>query len=262
MSQPAPILKVLSSFSQISLEEMDNVRLMNRTDTKYVMSVNRVPNILTRMNGDYRILEINDVRVFSYSTTYLDTSDYLFFNQHVTGKLSRNKVRYRKYETTGSTYLEVKKKTNKNRTVKKRIENNLAPDGTYDAVASEFIFKHVPERPLVLKPVLINTFKRITIVGPEVNERITLDYDISFSDPDGRKAGLPSLAVIEVKKDRFSDRSHITEVLKESSVFPTGFSKYCIGNAFLNDLLRKNILKPKLLMINKIEDEYNRLISA
>jgi hypothetical protein len=262
MSQLASILEVLSSFSQISLEEMDNARLMNRTDTKYVMSVSRIPSILTRMNGDYKVLEINGARVFSYFTTYMDTADYLFFNQHITGKLSRNKVRFRKYETTGTTFLEVKKKTNKNRTLKWRIENNIAPDGTFDAAAFEFIFKHVPDRSLVLKPVLINSFKRITMVGSVINERITLDYDISFSDPDGRKAGLPSVAVVEVKKDRFTDRSRITEILKTSCVYPTGFSKYCIGNAVLNDLLRKNILKPKIIMINKIEDEYYRLVSA
>ncbi len=260
MTQPEPILEVLSSFSKIDLAEMDNVRLMNRTDTKYVMPVSMIPDVLTRMNGDYKVLEINGSRVFSYYTTYLDTGDYLFFNQHITGKLSRNKVRYRKYETTGTTFLEVKKKTNKNRTVKWRIENNLASDGTCDSAACEFINKHVPQRPLVLKPVLISIFQRITMVGAEVNERITLDYDISYSDPVGRKAGLPSIAVVEVKKDRFSDRSRITEIFKEQYVYPTGFSKYCIGNAVLNDLLRKNILKPKLLMINKIENEYNRFV--
>ena len=262
MNHSEPILEVLSSFSQISLEEMDNVRLMNRTETKYVMSVSRIPDILTRMNGDYKVLGINGVKNFSYYTTYLDTANYLFFNQHITGKLSRNKVRYRKYETTGNSFLEVKMKTNKNRTVKWRIENNIAPDGKCDAAAYEFINKHVPERPLVLKPALINTFMRITMVGIEISERITLDYNITFSDPDGRETRLPSVAVIEVKKDRFTDRSRITGILKASSVYPTGFSKYCIGNAVLNDLLRKNILKSKLLMINKIENEYCRLVSA
>jgi len=262
MIQTALILETLSSFAQISLEEMDNVRFMNRTDTKYVINVNRIPDLLTRMNGDYRVLDINGNRLFSYYTTYLDTADYLFFNQHITGKLSRNKVRYRKYETTGTTFLEVKEKTNKNRTLKWRIENNLASDGTCDPVACEFINKHLPLTYLTLKPVLTNIFKRITLVGTELKERITLDHDILYSDPDRRKEGLPSIAVIEVKKDQFTDRSGIAEILKTNSVYPTGFSKYCIGNAVLNDRLRKNVLKPKLLMINKLENEYNRLVFA
>ncbi|OFY67960.1 MAG: hypothetical protein A2V64_11655 [Bacteroidetes bacterium RBG_13_43_22] len=262
MTQLTPISEALTSFSHISLDEMDNVRLMNRTDTKYVVSVNRLPGLLAKMNGDYRILEINGNRVFSYLTTYLDTGDYLFFNHHITGKLSRNKVRFRRYEATGITFLEVKKRTNKNRTVKWRIENNLPSDGIFDAAACEFINRHVPQRPLVLQPVLTNTFRRITFVGAEVKERITLDYNISFTNPEGRNAALQKIAVVEVKKDMFTDRSFITAILKESAVYPTGFSKYCIGSAVLNEHLRKNILKPKLLMINKLEYEYDRLVLA
>jgi hypothetical protein len=262
MNQNELISEALALFSQIGLSEMDNVRLMNRTDTKYLMAVNRIPELLTKMNGYYRILEINGNRTFSYLTTYLDTTDYLFFNQHITGKLSRNKVRFRKYESTGITFLEIKKKTNKNRTIKWRIENNPAPDGKYDSTACEFINKHIPQIPLVLKPVLFNIFRRITLVGSEIKERITLDYNISYSDPDGRRTGLPLIAVIEVKKECFTGRSRITEVLKELAVYPTGFSKYCIGNAFLNEHLRKNILKSKLLMINKIENEYNKSVFA
>jgi hypothetical protein len=260
MIRLAQISESLTSFSQISLEEMDNVKLMNRTDTKYVMSTDRIPGLLTKMNGDYRILEINANRVFSYHTIYLDTGDYFFFNQHITGKLSRNKVRFRKYEATGMTFLEVKKKTNKNRTVKWRIENNLPSDGICDAAACEFINRHVSHRPLVLQPVLTNIFQRITFVRIEAEERITLDYNISYTGSDGRNASLPSIAVVEVKKDRFYGKSRITEILKESAVYPAGFSKYCIGSAVLNEHLRRNILKPKLLMINKIGNEYNRLV--
>ena len=97
------IKEVLDSLVPIGLEEMDSVRLMDRVDTKYVMSVQRIPDLLRSMNGGYMALEINKNRFFSYLTTYLDTDDYLFFNQHVTGKLERNKVRYRKYETNGIT---------------------------------------------------------------------------------------------------------------------------------------------------------------
>jgi len=258
MIHPAQISEALTSFTQISLDEMNNVRLMNRTDTKYVMSPDRIPGLLVKMNGNYRILEISGKRAFLYHTTYLDTPDYLFFNQHITGKLSRNKVRFRKYETTGNTFIEVKMKTNKNRTVKWRMESSLAADGTYDHDTNEFIEKHIRHRPLILKPVLVSLFTRVTFVGVQTSERITLDYNISYSGPDGKKGSLPAVAVLEVKKNRFCDRSVITGILKESSFYPSGFSKYCIGHAVLNEHLRTNMLKPKLLMINKIKNEYNR----
>ncbi|MFH0841869.1 MAG: polyphosphate polymerase domain-containing protein [Bacteroidota bacterium] len=251
------ITGVLASFSKISLEEMDSVKLMDRTDTKYVFSSVLLPHLLADLNGSYRILEIDGVRAFSYHTTYLDTPGYLFFNQHVTGKLARHKVRFRKYETSGISFLEVKKKTNRNRTIKWRIPDDLAPDGTYSAAAAEFIGKHVPYRPLDLKTVLISTFTRITFTGTGVRERVTIDSDISYSGTEGKAAGLPSIAVLEVKKESFCERSRITDILKASAIYPAGFSKYCIGNALLNEQLRTNSLKPALLMIKKIKNEHH-----
>lgn len=248
----------LDSFTPICLEEMENVRLMDRTDTKYVFSVKRLPEILNRMDGMYKALEINNKRISSYSTTYLDTSDFLFFNQHVTGKLERNKVRYRKYVNTGKTYLEVKKKTNKNRTIKWRIESSLTSDNKCDGRAYDFVNEYVNQKPLILKPVLINNFKRITLVGSKIDERITIDYDLSFSDTNGNLASIPFIAIIELKRQDFSDTSPVATILKDYLIHPTGFSKYCVGAAIFYDLPRKNILKQKRLLLNKIENEYNR----
>jgi hypothetical protein len=247
----------LNSFVPIGLNEMDNVRLLNRTDTKYVLSLKRIPDLLSRLDGGYKILEINDERSFIYSTTYLDTADYLFFNQHVTGKLERNKVRYRKYEATGSTFLEVKRRTNKNRTIKFRIENKLNSEALCDVTALEFIKEYIPQRPLLLRPVLINRFKRITLVGKEIRERVTIDYDLSFSNPYEINRNMPFIAIIELKKDRNAGRSPLTIILKKNSIHPTGFSKYCIGTSILYSLPRINMTKTKLLLIKKIENEFN-----
>ena len=234
---------------------MENFRLMNRTDTKYVLSFSKVPAILEGMNGNYRILTINGRNLFFYHTTYLDTPEYLFFNQHVTGKRSRHKVRYRKYEINQLTFLEVKKKTNKDRTVKWRMEDNLAVDGKCSQLAKEFINKHVPLSPLTLRPVLLNTFSRLTFVGTDISERVTVDFGIAYSDHAGKSESLKSVAVIEIKKDTLTARSPVADMLKASAVYPGGFSKYCMGSALLNRNLRINILKPKLLLINKIENE-------
>jgi hypothetical protein len=252
------IKEILNSFTPIGLEEMDSVRLMNRVDTKYILPVTGITDFLTKMKGGYKVLAIDNNRMFSYNTTYLDTSDYLFFNQHVTGKLERNKVRYRRYEATGTTYLEVKKRTNKNRTIKWRIENDLTSTNKCDGIAYEFIKEYVPLKSLILKPILINRFSRITLVGSDFNERITIDSDLSFSDPDGNQFNLPFIAILEVKSEGFNNRSPVGNILKSFSIHPNGFSKYCIGAAILYDLPRKNILKQKFLLINKIENECNR----
>jgi hypothetical protein len=256
------IKEALDSFNSISLKELDNVKLMNRVDTKYVLPLNKIPEFLTLLNGEYRVLEINDKRIFSYNTTYLDTDDYLFFNQHVTGKLERSKVRYRKYETADTTYLEVKRRTNKNRTIKWRIENSLTSESRCDDYAREFINEYISHKHLDLRPVLLNRFNRVTVAGAEFSERITLDYNISYSDPAGNKVVFPFLAIVEVKSEGFTNRSHVGNILKGLKVHQSGFSKYCIGTASLYNMPRKNILKQKFLLINKIEDEFNRSLYA
>jgi hypothetical protein len=252
------IQEVLNSFVTIGLNEMDKVRLMNRTDTKYVLSFKRIPEFLTSLVEDYKVLEIKNERLFPYFTTYLDTIDYRFFNQHITGKLERNKVRYRKYEVTGTTFLEVKKRTNKNRTVKYRIEKELTPEAACDNEALEFLKEYIPQNSLLLRPVLINRFKRATLIGAELNERLTIDYDLSFSKPEGFCVNLPYVAIIELKRNGNKYRSHAANILKSLSVQQTGFSKYCIGTSILYNPPRINIIKPKLLLINKIKNESNK----
>jgi hypothetical protein len=246
---------LLGSFTPIGLTEMDGVRLMNRVEKKYVFSSVKLPDLLNHLSGSYRILEINLDRSFQYKTTYLDTSDFLFYTLQVRGKLNRHKIRYRRYEATEKSFLEIKKKTNKKRTVKWRIENGSdfnAPDED----ASTFIKEYLPYGNLDLKPVLLNRFTRITLVGTESKERITLDYNLSFASPGGEESEYPFLAIAELKREKESGQSPFVIIMKQAGIKPSGFSKYCIGSALIRNMPRINILKSKLLLINKIENEY------
>jgi hypothetical protein len=250
------IANIVNSLDPVGLDEIDTVRLMNRIDTKFIFSTAKLRGILERINCHYKILEINEVRVFSYLTRYLDTSEYLFFNQHVTGKPERHKVRFRTYETTGTTFLEVKKRTNRNRTIKWRMENDLRSDNNCDDMANRFIKEYIPGEDLVLRPVLTNYFKRITLVEAGFNERVTIDYDLLFSDICGNQAGYPYVAIIELKRNGLVNHSPLASIMKNFSLHPAGFSKYCFGASVLYDIPRKNILKKKQSLINKIENEY------
>ena len=252
------VIEVLDTFDPIVLGEMDKVGFMNRIDTKFVFSAGRIQDLLTALNRYYKVLDINSMRAFPYNTTYLDTPDFLFFNQHVTGKLERNKVRFRTYEATGTTYLEVKRRTNKNRTIKWRIKNSMADGDFFDEKASGFLQKYVSLSSLLLKPVTINRFTRITLVSLDMKERVTLDLNLSFSDPEGISADIPYIAIAELKRESGSNNSQIVRILKNLSVRSTGFSKYCVGSSILYDLPRSNNIKPKLLLINKIENEYTK----
>jgi hypothetical protein len=255
------IKNILDSFNSVRLEEMDKVRLMDRVDTKYLIPSNRVPDLLNMMSGRYRVLEINNNRISSYTTVYLDTPDYIFFNQHVTGRTGRTKVRFRSYNSTGITFLEIKKKTKNNRTVKWRIENSLS-DISFSESAIEFINSRITVNSGSLKPVLTNSFKRITLAGFDTPERITIDIDLSFAKPEGKSIELSLVAIVELKSEGIAARSPFSRIIRQISAYPTGFSKYCVGCAMLYDMPLKNILKSKLLLLNRIENEYNGSLSA
>jgi hypothetical protein len=180
----------------------------------------------------------------------------LFYNQQVRGKLNRHKVRYRLYESTGESFLEIKKKTNKNRTIKWRIENSSEPKSP-DAEAARFIGEYIPFCLPDLHPVLVNGFNRITLVGKACKERVTLDYNIAFSSPEGRNSGFAFLAIAELKREKISCISPFGIIMKSMGIRPGSFSKYCMGSALINDMPRINMLKHNLLLINKIENEYS-----
>jgi hypothetical protein len=254
------MIKTLSRLKPVRLAAMDCVRFMNRTDTKYMFPVSRLGELIENLQGRYKVLEIQKLKIQLYSTTYFDTPDYLFYYQHVNGHLERHKVRLRTYESTGESFLEVKTKNNKNRTIKNRLSNCLFSSSVINTYAS-FIKEHSSVDPAVLKPVLINRFIRATLISFATIERITIDFNLSFTDfNSGEFIDMPYLAIAELKKEGHSVASTFNVVLKNMGIYPTGFSKYCIGSAILNDSLRKNILKPKLLKLKKVEDESIRSI--
>jgi hypothetical protein len=239
---------------------MDRVELMDRRETKYMLSSKRLAEILERASQYYQILEIDQIRSFVYHTTYLDTCDYQFYNHHACGKLNRFKVRYRVYESTGGSYLEIKCKSNKMRTIKWRIKNKLQKNN-FDPQAETFLAKYLgPDK--CIQPVLDNWFNRITLVGIGFNERVTLDFNLSFSEIDGKKIELPYLAIAEIKYEKSVILSPFYKLLKELRIRPSGFSKYCMGNILLNNTRRTNIFKSKLLTLEKIKDDYFPRASA
>lgn len=249
------IKDILGAFQPVGLDDTGRLSLLNRIDTKFLLPVSLVPDLLFRMDGQFRVLEINERRIMNYTTTYYDTEDFLFFTQHVTGKPGRLKIRFRKYESTGVTYLEVKKKKSNSRSVKWRIENSPGHNG-FDDQAIEFIRRHLPFDHFNLKQVLTGTFQRITLAGIRNNERITIDFYLRFEGTSGSKPEFPWLAVAEWKRDHIRNDSLFHEIVRKLSLRPAGFSKYCIGSASVYDLPKRNLLKPKFLLLNKIENEY------
>ena len=115
------ILQTLKEYIPISLEEMSGIKLMNRTDTKYVTSYQILKEILLVARHDYRIQEVNGECNIAYHTIYLDTPDRDMYVTHQNGRIVREKIRIRTYVNSDLTFLEVKNRNNKGRTDKRRI---------------------------------------------------------------------------------------------------------------------------------------------
>ena len=162
MNETCNVTTALSAFSSISLEEMSTIRLMNRTDTKYIVSLSALMDVLQRASNCYRVQEVQGERNIVYHTTYLDTPDYAMYLAHQNGRVIREKIRVRTYVSSGLTFLEVKNKNNKGRTDKKRIRvqgvNSLRQDG-----GEEFLRNYAWYELSTLKLLLENHFHRITL---------------------------------------------------------------------------------------------------
>lgn len=240
---------ILDMYLPTSLEEMDNVKLMNRVDTKFICPPELLPMVLFDNHFDYKVLTINDNRIMPYRTVYFDTPCFNMYTQHQNGKLNRYKVRNREYVSSELHFMEVKFKNNKGRTIKKRIPAEAT--GNYMPLKELlFVNENTPYPATELEPKLWNSFNRITLVGN--NERITVDFALCFWNTDEGEKKCLNIAVIEAKQSSRNLQSGIVRTLKENGIRPQNFSKYCMGASVLYDHLKSNRLKSKHLIIKKI----------
>ncbi|MDP4185901.1 MAG: polyphosphate polymerase domain-containing protein [Bacteroidota bacterium] len=230
----------------VSLEEMDAVRLMDRVDTKFICSLSELATLFEMTERFYRVLAINDKRVLKYMTKYFDTDSFAMYFAHQNGKLNRHKIRERIYIETGTTFLEVKFKNNKNRTIKSRIPRVMDGDSLNES-EKEFLAEYSPFKAEELRLTLWNQFNRITLVSDQ--ERITIDFDLGFSKGDDQYMSLPPFAILEVKQNVSSPDTPIMKILNELDITPIGVSKYCMGVASVYPNIKANRIKPVFMKI-------------
>ena len=244
------LLPIVSDFSSISLKEMDGVKLMSRMDTKFVFKLEKLPSLLEKMTPFYRVLEINGKFIHDYKSLYFDTNARKFYIDHHNSRVNRNKIRFREYVESGLTFLEVKIKNNKGRTIKRRMKT--------DAIYQELSNKHKAYiEKIIGKPVDVNAkqwinFSRATFVHKQKKERLTIDIKLSFKD-DEKVGNLNDIVIAEVKQERMSRSSDFIRIAKEMSILPIRLSKYCISTMQLWPSIKQNRFKKKLLFINKLK---------
>lgn len=256
--------EIIATYSPITLDEMSGIKLMNRTDTKFVTTVDQLKLLLMLAHEDYRIQEIDGKRIATYYTAYFDTPDNNMYLVHQNGHAGRQKLRIRSYVDSGLNFLEVKTKNNHGRTKKKRVDmlgfDPLHPDHEIhfqrqDEVYKgydEFLHKHLRYDPALLSEHLENHFHRITLVNKAKTERLTIDTDLCFHNiKTDRDVDLTGLVIIELKRDGLQP-SPILGMLRELRIKPSGFSKYCMGSALTNPSLKRNNFKERLRLVERL----------
>lgn len=302
-------LAVWRRMPTLDLDRIAAVRLMNRVDTKYLVDERRCMELLERAADQYYVQIIDDCRACRYATLYYDTPQWDMYHLHHNRRLTRQKIRTRTYVETGVTYLEVKNKSNKGRTHKRRmaLDRSLFAAAATDTAAADFLRREARYAPETLSPSLATRFVRVTLVNHAMTERLTIDFDLHFDnvraadggnkdmngcgdmdtigcedmntivpgDTDingrgdngmtgmdngfrpaaeashGHTASLGRLVVIELKQDALAP-SPMKQLLAQLRVKPFKLSKYCIGEALTNPLVKHNRFKAKIRAIGKM----------
>ena len=254
------ISSLISKFDPISLAEMESVKLMNRIDTKYVVSADILPAILEAALTDYYAQEIDSKRIATYDTMYYDTETLDMYIRHHDRQLVRQKIRIRQYVDSHLTFLEVKRKNNKGRTKKKRItvpgfdisgetfgESKRETWSVEDFIAAKSRYQWSE-----LTPHLRTQFHRITLVNKAKTERLTIDMNLTWDNVvSGESRCFPSLVIIELKRDG-NIPSIMQQIMRDLRIQPLKISKYCIGTALTTPDIKKNRFKSKIRKIVKL----------
>lgn len=243
--------QLLASLPCISLADMSAIRLMNRTDQKYVTNFSTLTDLLALVRGKYFVQETGGRRVSSYATTYWDDPAHHMFRQHQVGHMPRRKVRVRTYVDSGLSFLEIKNKDNHGKTFKNRVAVPSVQAVLGGKAGHDFLESQTGLTFADIEPQLANKFSRITLVNYAKTERLTIDFNLSFFNYSTQeRQDMPDTVVIELKRDGRAP-SPILPMLRKLRIKPSGFSKYCIGQTMTDSAIHPGLFKKRLVKIRK-----------
>jgi hypothetical protein len=235
---------ITAPFEPISLEAINQAAaLQTRADNKYFVPWEAFLAFADTLQSTHRVLEIAGRRAFSYDTQYFDTPDLTNYWGHVQKRRKRFKCRSRIYENSGLCVFELKLKSGRGETVKHKISYNgaLAHEVTPDAQA--FVRGQLQQSYRIqfgrqLIPTVRTHYERVTFASQISTERVTCDFNLTFSKGTHQAWMDPGYVLVEIKSER--GRSDADQFLWRLGVRPASGSKYCVGMALLVPELRSN----------------------
>ena len=209
---------------KLSLEQAKNIKLFNRVETKYKCTKEEFNSLSAYLYDNYYVVSDNDKELFSYMSMYVDSPDLHMFNEHDKDIQCRQKMRIREY-SNGEKYLEIKTKNEEGQTIKKRIFI-----GNTDIFSKiDWVKENLKYNLIDIIPVLGVKYNRITFVNKDYHERITVDFDIEFSNLINFANKKIEDVIIEVKQDSNYSNDAVKNIFKEHGIHECRFSKYYNG---------------------------------
>jgi hypothetical protein len=252
------ISNLISPYETVSLSEIQDVALLDRQEKKYLLTEEKIFDILEKLPDLYQVLEIEGNRISRYETLYFDTRQYWMYLQHHNGKSNRFKIRSRHYESSNQNYFEIKEKKNSGRSTKTRIPTqklvtNIEPE------LMIFLKSCFPYDAAGFIPQILNTYKRVTLVSKRHDERVTIDFNLAYRH-NTQSLNLPGVVIIEVKTADRENHSPIQTILRKMRIQSTSFSKYCIGVSLLCPEVKHNHFRPKIRWLSEVASHYQEAL--
>jgi hypothetical protein len=232
----------LARLAPVPLAALDELAsLQVRTDTKYVVDLERFGSLVSALGAEYGALEIEGRRVFRYDTVYFDTPDLVGYRAHIQDRRRRFKCRTRLYADSGVCCFEVKLKGGRGETVKRKLALDPADHGSLTPEAQSFLAAVLAPYGLVppagLMPALATTYRRVTLLGR--GERLTGDFELALGTLDRQHRMAPGRLLLETKTERGNGTSD--RLLRRLGARPEdSCSKYCLGVALAHGDLPDN----------------------
>jgi hypothetical protein len=247
-----PVADLLDTFTTATPALLGERALLSRVDSKFVVPMVDLVEILAGIGDSYACLRVENGSLATYHSLYFDTPGLQCFHDHRRGRRIRHKVRIRHYPDRQLSYLEVKTKRNEAVTDKQRkqIDYGCAELGPEHL---DFLRQHVGAIAEELQPQIPITYRRISLLGLESDERVTIDLGLRVSDgEDVVSRTLGHLAVIEVKQWPYCVRTPIMRAVRGAGHRLMSMSKYIVSLALMRPELCRNRLQAAIRKLERI----------
>ncbi|NVB84613.1 MAG: polyphosphate polymerase domain-containing protein [Kofleriaceae bacterium] len=247
----APLEVIADAFADASPALIAERELLSRIDTKYVVPVTTLGELLADLGHAYAAIRSGNTAWAAYQSTYFDTPDLQCFHDHRRGRRLRHKIRIRHYPARALSFLELKTKCNDLVTTKHRLALTLDQQHLAEPERA-FLRARTGLLADVVGPVLHVDYRRLSLVGRALHERVTIDVDMDCTGQAGEKKSLGAIAIVEIKRAGLSTASPMAARLARTGYRECSISKYIAAVTRLRPDTAHNRLLPSLRALHRI----------